>query len=332
MRATILRGGKTTAATALRALRLAPTVDCVYLQKKLLPSWYLPLLRRAARKIVFDFDDALYAPRSRATPDQRRLAQRLKTQLDRMLDTVDLAVAGNEVLADYARQRLPRVAVVPTTFLADGIDAKRHAPGDPTVIGWIGSEGTLVYLDEFVPVLESLARRFGSRVVFRVISNAPFSVPGLEGLIQNVRWSLEREVDLVTSLDIGVMPLLDDDWSRGKCAFKAIQMMTCGLPVVASPVGANNDVIQDGINGYLAPDEGTWERRLGELVESSSKREAIGAQARASVLSRYAADHWAAELRAVLIDLCSQPGPRRQLPPEESAVDWPSPANLRSPR
>src|SRR3989304_8409893 len=98
IRPTLLQGGKTTAATAWRALRLAAGVDCVYLQKKLLPSWYLPLLRRAARRMVFDFDDALYAPRSKPRPDQRRLARRLRAQLDRMLNTVDLAVAGNESL------------------------------------------------------------------------------------------------------------------------------------------------------------------------------------------------------------------------------------------
>jgi glycosyltransferase involved in cell wall biosynthesis len=275
----------------------------VYLQKKLLPSWYLPLLRRVARRIVFDFDDALYASRSKARPDQRRLARRLKAQLDRMLDTVDLAVAGNEILADYARQHRPQVVVVPTTYLAEGIGPKHHAPGDPTVIGWIGSEGTLVYLEEFIPVLKRLARRFDSRVVFRVISNGRFSVPGLEGFVQNVRWSLEEEARLILSLDIGVMPLLDDDWSRGKCAFKAIQMMTCGLPVVASPVGANNEVIQDGVNGYLAADADTWIGRLTELVESASTREEIGARARASVLSRYAVDQWAARLRSALFEV-----------------------------
>jgi len=307
MQATILQGGKTSPATALRALRLAPSVDCVYLQKKLLPSWYLPFLRRAARRIVFDFDDALYAPRSRARPEQRRLARRLKAKLDRMLDTVDLAVAGNEILADYARRHLSQVVVVPTTYLAAGIDAKHHASRDPTIIGWIGSQGTLVYLEDFVPVLKTLSRRFDSRILLRVVSNAPFSAPGLEGLVQNVRWSLDKEVDLIFSLDIGVMPLLDDDWSRGKCAFKAIQMMTCGLPVVASPVGANNEVIQDGVNGYLAADANTWVERLAELVESPGRRQTLGEKGRATVEARYSADRWAGELWSALDDTCERP-------------------------
>lgn len=307
VRAILLRGGRTSVATAWQALRLAAVVDCVYIQKKLLPPWYLWLLRRAARRMVYDFDDALYAPRSKATPDQLRLARRQRAQLDRMLATVDLAVAGNETLGDYARSHRSRVIVIPTTYRAEGIAPKPHIHAVPTVIGWIGSEGTMVYLEEFVPILRRLALALRPRVAFRVISNADFSAAGLEGVVQNVRWSLEEETSLILSLDIGIMPLLDDERSRGKCAFKAIQMMTCGLPVVASPVGSNNEVIQDGVNGFLAASEEEWLARLGELVESPSTRERIGAHARESVLARYAVDGWAARLCSALFDVCRPP-------------------------
>ncbi|OFV84494.1 MAG: hypothetical protein A2W26_12035, partial [Acidobacteria bacterium RBG_16_64_8] len=306
IRGTVLRGGKTSFSTAIRGLVLAPRVDGVFLQKKLLPAWYLAVLRGLARTIVFDFDDALYAPRSLATQDQLQLARRLGAQLDRMFRAVGLGVAGNEVLAEYSRLRSRNVVVVPTTFLAEGIEPKRHAESRPTVIGWIGSEGTLLYLDMLIPVFESLAAAYGSRIVFRIVSNSPFAFAGLENWIENIPWSRDREAELLSSFDIGVMPLLDDDWSRGKCAFKAVQMMMCGLPVVASPVGANTEVVQDGVNGYLAADLSIWTLRLSELIESPARRQMLGAAGRASILSRYAVDTWAERLGGALYNVCGR--------------------------
>jgi glycosyltransferase involved in cell wall biosynthesis len=304
LQATLLPGGKTTLRAALQALRLAPTVHCVFLQKKLLPPWYLRLLRRRSRKLVFDFDDALYAPRSRPEPHHIELANRLKLKLDHMLQAVDLVVAGNEALAAYARNCNPRVAVVPTTYQAGPITAKVHAAVEPVVLGWIGSAGTLVYLDALVPVLQALVGGVRSGIVFRVISNVGFTPPGLERHVQNVRWTLEDEGSQLQGLDIGVMPLYDDDWSRGKCGFKAIQMMTCGIPVVASPVGVNKDLINDGVDGYLAGDQPTWIRRLTDLAMSPSLRQAIGSQGRAKVLREYNPENWAQVLHSAMFDMC----------------------------
>jgi glycosyltransferase involved in cell wall biosynthesis len=232
------------------------------------------------------------------------LANRLKLKLDHTLQGVDLVVAGNEALAAYARNRNPRVVVVPTTYLAGAITAKEHVAVDPVVLGWIGSEGTLVYLDAFVPVLQALVGSFGSGIIFRVISNVGYSRPGFERVVQNVPWRLEDEVHQLMDLDIGVMPLLDDEWSRGKCGFKAIQMMTCGIPVVASPVGVNSNLIVDGVDGYLAGDEATWVKRLADLVISPPLRQDIGNQGRAKVLREYNPEEWARVLYSSLLDLC----------------------------
>lgn len=298
-------GGKTTPVAAMRALMLAPYVDCVFLQKKLLPVGYLCAIRRLARRIVFDFDDALYAPRSRPLPEHLALARKLALKLDSMLEAADLAVVGNQVLADYARPRCPRVAVIPTAFAAGLVPIKEHCEAPMLVIGWIGSEGTLTYLDMMVPVLARLAAERPGQVILRVISNIPFRAPGFEGLIENVPWSIERETQDVLSFDVGVMPLFDDEWSRGKCGFKALQMMAHGIPVVASPVGANCGIVEDGVNGYLADGVDTWVRRLGELLDSPGLRTTIGEAGRQTVKDRYSVQAAGEAMLSALVDLCS---------------------------
>jgi glycosyltransferase involved in cell wall biosynthesis len=261
-------------------------------------------LRRLARRIAFDFDDALYAPRSRPLPEHLALARKLAPKLDTMLEAADLAVVGNLVLADYARLHCPRVVVIPTAFDASRAPMKQHRQAAPAVIGWIGSEGTLTYLDMLVPVLARLARERPEKVILRVICNVPFRAPKLEGMLDNREWSIDRETQDVLSFDIGVMPLFDDEWSRGKCGFKALQMMAHALPVVASPVGANCEIVEDGVNGFLADGEEAWVSRLGELLDSPALRQTIGERGRATVAERYSVEGAAENLVSALNLIC----------------------------
>ena len=307
IRVSTLPGRKTNAGTALRALILARRADCVIIQKKLLPSYYLFALRRVARRLIFDFDDALYAPRSHPRPDQVRLAHRLGRQLVRMLRAADLVIAGNEELASYARRFSPRVSIIPTGVDVQSTPTKRHSAHSPTIIGWIGSEGTLTYLDEMAPILERLAET-GRGLALRIVSNVPYEPTDTVVPVENLNWSLATETSDILSFDIGIMPLRDDEWSRGKCAFKALQMMALGVPVVASPVGANGEVIQDSVNGFLAEGAETWVASLSRLIDSPTLREELGQRGKATAMQRYSLKGAGEALGKAIRELCGAEG------------------------
>jgi glycosyltransferase involved in cell wall biosynthesis len=195
-------------------------------------------------------------------------------------------------------------------MIPTSVDTRRYRPADAgagevrgrggvPVVGWIGSPTTAPYLRQLLPVLQRVRREHA--FVLRV-SGAGDAVEasGLE--VDNQRWQLEREVELFNTCDVGVYPLTDDEWARGKCGFKAIQFMACGVPVVASPVGVNQEIIQDGVNGFLAATPDEWVRKLGRLIAEPGLRAQFAAAGRRTVEARYSlrvhAPHFAETLRA----------------------------------
>jgi glycosyltransferase involved in cell wall biosynthesis len=168
--------------------------------------------------------------------------------------------------------------------------------GDP-VVGWIGSPTTAPYVQRLASVLQ----RARARHPFRLrISGAgvPLDLSGIVG--EHPPWTLDREVQLFNTCDIGVYPLLDDEWSRGKCGFKAIQFMACGVPVVASAVGVNREIIQDGVNGFLASSDDEWVEKLGRLLADGGLRRRFGEAGRRTVEDRYSLRIHAPMLAATL--------------------------------
>jgi glycosyltransferase involved in cell wall biosynthesis len=152
------------------------------------------------------------------------------------------------------------------------------------VVGWIGTPTTAGYLAPLGPVLTVLSA--ASDFTFRVsgAGTAP-SIPGVR--VESPSWSLEREVELFNTCDVGVYPLPDDDWARGKCGFKAIQFMACGVPVVASPVGVNREIIEDGVNGFLAAAPAEWQAKIARLLADGKLRQRMAAAARRTIEERY---------------------------------------------
>ena len=307
IRVSMVPGGKTNTGTALRALILARRADCILIQKKLLPSYYLFALRRVAKRLIYDFDDALYAPRSHPRPDQVRLARHQGRQLVRMLHAADLVIAGNQELATYARLHSPRVTIIPTGVDIQSTPTKRHSTHTPTIIGWIGSEGSMTYLDEMGPVLDRLVET-GRGIALRIVSNMHFEPTRTVVPVENLDWSLATETTDILNFDIGIMPLRDDEWSRGKCAFKALQMMALGVPVVASPVGANGEVIQDGANGFLAAGTEAWVAKLSRLIDSPTLREELGQRGKATAMQRYSLKEAGEALGQAIRELCEAEG------------------------
>jgi glycosyltransferase involved in cell wall biosynthesis len=300
----MVKGGKTTIITALNAILLASTSDCLFLQKKLLPISYFRMIKQFSRHIIYDFDDALYTHRSFPGQQHLDLAKKNKKLLNEVLANASLVIAGNEALADYSYNFSRKVVVIPTTLDAKNMPIKTHKNSEVITIGWIGGEGGLVYLSQLEQVFNSLVGRFGAKLRIKVVSNAKWVAQSITRNIDNKTWSLVDETSDLLTFDIGIMPLVDDEWSRGKCGFKALQMMGVGLPVIVSPVGVNPEIIRDGENGFLASDPIEWGEKLNRLIRSATLRKEIGMRGREHVLQQYNVEGAAKSLEAAIIQTC----------------------------
>ncbi len=288
----------------LATVASASQYDVVFLYRELFPlgppiveRW---LASRGRPPIVFDFDDAIFLPN---VSDANRMIAMLKQpgKVSTIVRLSDRVVVGNDYLAGYARQFNPAVTVIPTSVdLSRFVPRPRHDAGRALarpVIGWIGSPTTGPYLKMLRPVFQRLAER--REFTLRISGAAdPVSIPGVD--VDNVPWSLEREVELFNTCDIGVYPLPDDEWSKGKCGFKAIQFMACGVPVISSAVGVNREIIQDGINGFLATTVDDWVGGLERLLSDAELRRAFAEAGRATIAERYSLELNAPKLASAL--------------------------------
>lgn len=300
---------------------LATRFEVVFIQKKLLPVPILRLLRRLNPRLIFDFDDALFTRPSDLT--EAAFAERAEERTHRLGETLRAAravVAGNRYLAEYARSRNPRVVVIPTAIDLERlppVPARRPA-ADRVVIGWTGRSATLGYLDVLGKAMGALCQRAGGRFLLRVVADrvdrSPYAIPGVP--VENVVWTPAAEYTVIDGFAIGVMPLPDDPWSRGKCGFKLIQCMSRGLPVVASPVGANCEIVRDGANGFLAASEAEWTEKLATLIEDAALRERLGKAGRETVVASYSFQ----AIIPKLADLLSMVGEGRRPETEQIAA------------
>jgi glycosyltransferase involved in cell wall biosynthesis len=248
--------------------------------------------------IVYDFDDAIFLPN---VSEANKAFAFLKNpgNVAQILRRSRKVIVGNEFLAQYARKHHAAVTVIPTA-----VDTRRFVPRadqpDPTrelVVGWIGSPTTYPYLESLADVLRevSTAHPFTLKVSG---AGRPVVMPGVK--VHEVPWTLADEVTLFNTCDIGVYPLTDDEWSKGKCGFKAIQCMACGVPVVAAAVGVNREIIGDGVNSFLASTRSEWIDRLGRLLSDSALRQRMAEAGRKTIKERYSLDVTAPRLAAVL--------------------------------
>jgi glycosyltransferase involved in cell wall biosynthesis len=269
---------------------------------------YIPLnllLRASSAHVVYDVDDALHFLRPtqiRSTVSPRTLRERLvvryrqvargnkyygsrKRAIDQITSTADVVIVGNAYLRDQLARRSRSVVVLPTCVPADPARIKAHEDNTPIRIGWIGMRDNLRELEALDAAFRALRHRFGSKVLLSVVSSRPYQTPAID--TEFTPWSLETEAESLLRCDIGIMPLADNLYASGKCAFKAIQCMSFGLPVVVSPVGMNTAAVDEGVNGFFASTPHEWTERLSELIASPALRSRMGQRAFEKVKRAY---------------------------------------------
>jgi glycosyltransferase involved in cell wall biosynthesis len=274
--------------------------DLVYVVREatlLGPALIERLVNHLGVPLVFDFDDAIWVPyRSPANHWFSYLKCFGKT---RTLCRISRHVlAGNPYLADYARRYNCNVTVVPTTIDTESYTVRQErsdSTGGLITLGWTGSYSTVQHLDTLRAALIQLRRRCPFRLL--VIGTPAYELEGVEVVARP--WQARTELNDLHQFDIGLMPLPDDNWSRGKCGLKMLQCMGVGVPVVASPVGVNRDIVQDGVNGFLASSDEQWVARLERLIGDARLRREVGLAGRATVEERYAARPWADRVRGI---------------------------------
>ncbi len=233
-------------------------------------EWIIAKVLR--KKYIYDFDDAIWLPNYSETNAR---FHRLKAygKIKRIIRWAGKVSAGNDYLKDYARQFNANVVVIPTTIDLKNVHNVRSTQDqDPPNIVWTGSHTTMRYLDEFIPILKELEKDHSFH--FTIISNqAPqYDLQSL----RFVKWTRETEISGLAEGSIGVMPMVKDEWSEGKCGFKGLQYMALGIPALMSPVGVNTSIVQDGVNGYLCSTPEDWKRRITELLNDRELRLEIG--------------------------------------------------------
>jgi glycosyltransferase involved in cell wall biosynthesis len=263
-------------------LKAASRSDVVVVQRVLLSPMKLSLLKVFAKKMVYDFDDAvMYGSKGESTTRRKRFAAIVRAS--------KAVLCGNSFLMEEAgRYRDSGIHYMPTTVDIDEYPVKAHQGRKTFVVGWIGTSSTLRYLDGIRDLILSITDREG--VEFRVIADRPFGVEKRGITFQ--RWNKEREKSMLLDFDMGIMPAGDDLWSRGKCGLKLIQYMAMGLPSVTNPVGVSKEIVADGVNGFLRTDPAGWDEAIGALSSDVALRRRIGAAARQTAVERYSLQVW----------------------------------------
>lgn len=272
--------------------------DTIWVEYEMLPwvpAWFEIGLFPANVPLVADYDDAIFHRYDRHPLSVvRRL---LGSKIDSVMRRADVVIVGNKYIGDRARDAgAKRIELIPTVVDTSRYAVALNAPGRPITIGWIGSPATDHYLSLVLPAVQHIIASREIRVV-AVGANSEH----LAGLpIETRPWTEDSEAAEIQQFDIGIMPIPDEAWERGKCGYKLIQYMACGKPVVASPVGVNAVLVRHGINGFLARDEREWIQALELLCDDPGLRQRMGRIGREHVEQAYSLDIMAPKLERIL--------------------------------
>lgn len=264
-------------------MRRAAAFDVVFMNRDLagpgiaLEKW----LFENNPRVIFDFDDAIFIGGN-------------EVNVRKMCQQAAWVTPGNEYLADYARQYNPRVTVTPTVVDTEVFFPKNYqtsGPENPVKVGWMGSDQSIrSTLFPYLQILRQIQESLPFELV--IVTNTRPSLP-VSGLHWSFwEWRGDKEADYAANLDIGIMPLVDDEFQKGKCGLKLIQYMAAGIPAVASPVGVNKEILQPGVTGSLASTEKEWQEALECLIRSPHRRAEMGLAARKRCEEHYSIHRW----------------------------------------
>jgi glycosyltransferase involved in cell wall biosynthesis len=287
-------------------------VTLVQRQVDLLPTLALERLAAGGRRLVLDVDDAIWLDRSSAAGGHRlALLKGTPRKVRWLAASADVVIAGNELLAEWLSRHSARVEVVPSLVEHRDVPARVHEAGDRIVLGWIGSPSTAGSLSRLRDPIGRLAEGAnGVQIELLAVGGRAPEIPGVE--VRSESWSEKRERQFLREVDIGLMPLEDSAWARGKCSYKALQYMAAGIPVVADDVGVSAKVIGHGEGGLIVRDADEWLEHFSALIGDVQLRARLGGNGRSRVAKDFSVERWAPTLAAILRG-CAKTGPDAEL-------------------
>jgi len=260
--------------------------DVVFIQKELMPVVLIKLLKCINSNIIFDLDDAIFLPEEKQRNYIGRVIRwRSHIKVPRMLNASKKVVVGNNYLKDYCLKFNANVSVLPIAIDLQRYFVKNKAHQENLVIGWVGSPATVFCLEILNDVFKTLCRRYPFLTIM-LIGADTYVKPDDVNLVKR-RWNYETEVNDLQRFDIGIMPMSKDEFTSGKGGCKLLQYMAVGVPSVASPVGINCEILEDGVNGFFADNANEWIEKISLLAEDKKLRENMGRKARETILKRY---------------------------------------------
>lgn len=273
-----------------RELSQVKKYDIVFVQREcfmLGTSFFEKRYSKLGAKLIFDFDDSIWLQN---VSDANKTFVWLKNseKTSKIIQHSKLIFAGNEYLKNYALKFNANVAIVPTTIDTNEYQKNRLSSNNKVVIGWSGSITTIQHFEYSISVLKKIKEKYSDKIEIKVIGDSNYFNNDL--LIKGLAWNKKTEISDLSTFDIGIMPLPDDEWAKGKCGLKGLQYMSLEIPTIMSPVGVNTEIIEDGINGFLASSEEEWVQKLSKLIESKELREKIGKEGRKTVVEEYSVD------------------------------------------
>ncbi len=273
--------------------------DAVLIHKEVFPfgpPLFESIIATKKQNLIYDMDDAFWTH----PPQFEQLGKRLRDpkKIQKIIQMSSKILAGNKFIAEYAQRYNPNVVHFPTVLDTDYYEPRNEVDDEFVTIGWVGRWSSQSYLERLLPVFTDLINKY-QNLKFRFIGiSSDFCMPGVP--FERIDWSLQNEITDLIPIDIGIMPLPDDEYSRGKCGFKLLQYMALGIPSIASPVGVNQEIIQNGANGFLASSNEDWFDNLSLLIENKEMRYALGMNGRKTVENHYSLKMYSPELLRIL--------------------------------
>ena len=284
----------------LKLFKSVNEYDILFIQRKRFPVLWLKYIRKNARRIVYDFDDSvMYRNSKAANPESNTRVKMFKN----MVNASDYVIAGNEYLQKNTTPFTHNVTIIPSPIDMSLYPLKKYSEkNDNITLGWIGATGSIHYLEKMKPVFEALGKKYED-LRLKIICNVFFDCDNIT--VEKKLWSEQEEVADIQSFDIGLMPLMDDPWSHGKCGLKILQCLATGVPVVCSPAGVNKEIVKNGVHGFWANTREEWIEKLEILINDPVRRERMGMEGRKRVIEHYSLEANAPRMLKIFQQLSS---------------------------